>query len=586
MKKKHIVVGIALASLGLVLPACGSRELDNYPWNAPREKHQGQNKEIDDTGGAGAEDPVALAKEMKGGMNHVITCQEHNYQYQRANHIDVYAGYWTVTQNKFLFGGALPTTYTFPNDYLMGAMSTPSALYPAIRNAYFHGERLGVPHFKAIAMILFDFTAQELTDIFGPLAFDDMRAVKRFPPRTYISQQEVYKRIFDELDEASKILRETQPSSDELAKIEGPRGGISRGDWRNWVKFANSIRLRMAMNIVKVDPTQARQQAEKAMSDDIGVFTDKDAYDFTQDRNFCDWVGDNPIWKISVGWDDLRLGGSMENIMKRLDNPLIGVWFTKHGNILNANNQSTGYTFEDEGYIGVRQGIPMINKSDKLHGYGPYSAASSNMQNMPLPWIKRTEMLFIMAEAALRGWNTPGGATAQEWYERGIKLSFTENGLTEDDAAKYMERTEPKDIDYVDPYAGKAHDLKGRVMVGVAWNETDTDEIKLEKIITQKYMAVFPCSAPTWTTFRRTGYPRLFPVYINNWRGVDGELQLRRIPYVENPNNAEELKTLPALLGGPNEGSTRLWWDVPTETITDIPGDDLAKSKRREPKNF
>lgn len=580
---KYLTIALSL-SLGFgVFSSCGSSELDNYPWNAPRTKQQQQDDP--DLGGKGSQDPEALAKEMKGGMNSVITCQEHNYQYQRANHIDVYAGYWTVTQNKFLYGGALPTTYTFPNDYLMGPYSTPGSLYKAIRNAYFHGDRLGVPYFKAIAMILFDFTVQELTDIYGPIPFDDLRAVKLLPPRTYISQEEVYKRIFVELDEAIKVLKETQPAADILAKIEGSRGGISRGDWRNWVKFANSLRLRMAMNIVKVDPALAKIQGEKAMHDEIGVFTDKDQYDFTQDRNYCDWVGNNPLWNISVTWDDLRLGGSLENIMKRHANPLIAKWFTTHGTILNKENQPTGYLAEDKGFIGVRQGIPMINKSDKLHGYGPYSAASAYMQNMPLPWIKRTEMMFIMAEAALRGWAVPGGATAQELYERGIKLSFVENELSEDEAKKYMERTVPENVDYTDPYAGNAHDIKGRVMVGVAWDEADDNEVKLEKIITQKYMAVFPCSAPTWTTFRRTGYPRLFPVYINNWKGVDGELQLRRIPYLQDPNNAQELATLPALLGGPNEGSTRLWWDVPTEKRGGR-GDDKAGSALVIPQNF
>lgn len=579
VNKKHLVIafGLSLALGGL--SSCGSSELDNYSWNYPRDPEK-----------PSTEEPVEMtaeliAKEMKPGMNHVITTQVHNYQYQRANNVDVYAGYWTVTQNKFLYGGALPTTYTFPNDYLMGPMGQATPLAKTLNSAYFHGERLGVPYYKAIAMIMYGFFMQELSDIYGPVAFDDIRAIKLFPPYTYLSQKDVYGRIFAELDEATTILRATEPSAEALAQIEGPQGGVSRGDWRNWVKFANSLRLRMAMNIVKVDASLAKQQGEKAMNDEIGVFTDKDAFDFTQDRNFCDWAGNNPLWQISVGWDDLRMGGSIENIMKRHANPLIGKWFTTHGNILNKENQSTGYLAEDKNYIGVRQGIPMINKSDKLHGYGPYSAASAYMQNMPLPWIKRTEMMFIMAEAALRGWAVPGGASAQELYERGIKLSFVENELSEADAVAYMQRTKPEDVDYTDPYAGSAHDIKGRVMVGVAWDDLDTDEVKLEKIITQKYMAVFPCSGPTWTTFRRTGYPRLFPVYINNWRGVDGELQLRRIPYVENPNNAQDLASLPPLLGGPNEGSTRLWWDVPTEERGGR-GDDKAGSALVIPRNF
>lgn len=99
----------------------------------------------------------------------------------------------------------------------------------------------------------------------------------------------------------------------------------------------------------------------------------------------------------------------------------------------------------------------------------------------------------------------------------------------------------------------------------VKWNDADSDELKLEKIITQKYIANFPMSAEAWTTFRRTGYPRLFPVFLNNMPGVDTELQLRRIPLVETSNNTLEIASLVEALGGPNNGGTRVFWDVPTE---------------------
>lgn len=57
----------------------------------------------------------------------------------------------------------------------------------------------------------------------------------------------------------------------------------------------------------------------------------------------------------------------------------------------------------------------------------------------------------------------------------------------------------------------------------------------------------------------------MFPPTLNQWPGVDSEIQLRRIPYVENPNNAADLTQLPALMNGqPNTGSSRLWWDKDT----------------------
>ncbi len=582
MNKKHIISSLLISTLALGAVSCGPLEGERYPWEL-QEKEADKKQEKDSKGNKGAENLEVLAQEMKAGMAKVLNPVEHKYQYQRANSIDVYAGYWTVSQNKFLYGGALPTTYTFPNPYLGGPYGETLTLFPLIKNGYFHSEALGAPYIKAIATIMFDKAIVDLADIYGPLPFDDLRKVKKFPPLTYISDKEVYTRVFAELAEAIKSLKELKPSKEELAKIEGENGGLSRGEWRNWVKFANSYRLQMAMNIVKKDPALAQEQAELSVNDEIGVFTDADGYDFTQDRLYCDWIGDNPLHFISQQWDDLRLGASLENILKRYRNPLLGQWFTKNPYaISNSKGQATAYS-ADVDYVGIRQGVAMINKTDKKHGYGPFSAPSERMKTMPLPWMKRTEVLFNMAEGALRGWNM--GATAQNLYERGIRLSFLENGLTEDDVQGYLTQTDVEQVDYVDPY-NEVNNIKGRVTIGVKWSESDDNEKKLERIITQKYIAVFPSSLTTWTTFRRTGYPRLFPVYLNNWPGMDAEIQIRRIPYIETPNNREELAKLPALMNGqPNTAMSRLWWDVPTEERGES-GDDKAKTARVIPHNF
>ena len=67
-------------------------------------------------------------------------------------------------------------------------------------------------------------------------------------------------------------------------------------------------------------------------------------------------------------------------------------------------------------------------------------------------FFKRTESIFLLAEAALRGWNALG-RDAQSWYEAGIRLCFQENGITDGTVIdEYLAQTAAKDIDYVDPY--------------------------------------------------------------------------------------------------------------------------------------
>lgn len=207
---------------------------------------------------------------------------------------------------------------------------------------------------------------------------------------------------------------------------------------------------------------------------------------------------------------------------------------------------------------------------------------------MPRNFFKVTEVLFLLSEAKLRNWNV-GGTSAKDFYEQGIRKVFEENGLS-GAADAYLKQTAANTKivykDYYQPEFSETDQTRG-VQVGVKWDEGDSDEVKLEKIVTQKYIANFPQSAEAWTTFRRTGYPRLFPVVeeVNgvprNWpdKSFDNELQIRRIPFGESTSNEQvNIPNIEVALGGDNTAGTRVWWDVPTE------GRD--ENNRIIPKNF
>jgi hypothetical protein len=87
----------------------------------------------------------------------------------------------------------------------------------------------------------------------------------------------------------------------------------------------------------------------------------------------------------------------------------------------------------------------------------------------------------------------------------------------------------------------------------------------LEQIITQKWISMFPDGQEAWSEFRRTGYPRIFPVVVNNSGGdIDTNIQIRRINFVENElnTNSANVQTAVGFLNGPDNGGTRLWWDT------------------------
>ena len=131
---------------------------------------------------------------------------------------------------------------------------------------------------------------------------------------------------------------------------------------------------------------------------------------------------------------------------------------------------------------------------------------------------------------------------------------------------EYLQRDNPVDYVYVDP-TGATPNMPSVTKIGVKWNEGDDNETKLEKIITQKYIAGYPYSFEAWTDMRRTGYPKVFPV-LNPEEG-DGSLKagdlIRRIPFPDTskPATAEDVfnSGLKAL-GGPDVQATRIWWDT------------------------
>ena len=118
--------------------------------------------------------------------------------------------------------------------------------------------------------------------------------------------------------------------------------------------------------------------------------------------------------------------------------------------------------------------------------------------------------------------------------------------------------------DFVDAL-NNTNDVAYEGDVKIAYNVSGTNEEKLEQIITQKWIAMFPDGQEAWSEFRRTGYPRVYPVVVNNSGGaIDTNVQIRRINFVttEKNTNAENVAEAVTFLGGPDTGGTRLWWDT------------------------
>jgi hypothetical protein len=170
---------------------------------------------------------------------------------------------------------------------------------------------------------------------------------------------------------------------------------------------------------------------------------------------------------------------------------------------------------------------------------------------------------FLKAEAALRGW--AGAGNVQTDYETGIQTSMQQYGVASSAAAYIVDNVDTP-IAYVD-YLNSANNDTALGKITIQWDPAASQETMLERIITQKWLAMFPEGQEAWTEFRRTGYPRLFPVVVNSSGGtINTQIQVRRLAYPESEatlNPAAEAAGI-QLLGGPDNGGTRLWWDVNT----------------------
>ena len=129
--------------------------------------------------------------------------------------------------------------------------------------------------------------------------------------------------------------------------------------------------------------------------------------------------------------------------------------------------------------------------------------------------------------------------------------------------ADYKQVEEAVPYQYIDPIDA-SNNYQSPITIGVKWNAGDSDETKLEKIITQKYIALFPYSFEAWTEMRRTGYPKTLPVL--NWEDADANLQegdlLRRMRFPGTDTQAvaaDVAATGLKALGGADLQSTRIW---------------------------
>ncbi|WP_101689509.1 RagB/SusD family nutrient uptake outer membrane protein [Dysgonomonas massiliensis] len=388
---------------------------------------------------------------------------------------------------------------------------------------------------KAMSTIVKIMGMHRLTDNYGPIPYTEFGKGGLTTP--YDSQETIYKSFLDELKEATTNLAEYLDADPATTKILDKFDMIYGGDIHKWLKLGNTLRLRLAMRICYVEPELAKKHAEEAANQKYGLLSDPT--DIAQLKSYGGHIVYHPLETVWNSYADTRMGASMDSYLNGYNDPRLSYYF-----------QTSSYG----GYNGARNGLVINDKA-------PYVKLSApNIQkNTPVLWMSPAEAYFLLAEGALRGWNM--GGTAQDFYEEGIRASFAQHGASGVDG--YIQNSTDIPARFVDKVS--YNNINAYSSITIAWKSSSNFETNLERIITQKWIAMFPEGQEAWTEFRRTGYPKLFPVVKNNSNGnIDTQIQIRRIvfPQEEYNKNREEVDKAVGLLGGPDTGGTKLWWDA------------------------
>lgn len=400
------------------------------------------------------------------------------------------------------------------------------------------------PVFVAWAKLIRVIAASRITAHHGPIIYSNFGSSDQ--SIKYDSEEDLYNTFFAELDEILDTFK-ANVDFDGLEDFDA----TYEGNIENWIKATNSLRLRLAMRLSNVKPDLAKTEGEKAILDEGGLISNAndDFFISLYSAQFHPSV-------IAYSWDDTRMSATMESVLIGYEDNRISSFFEP------ATDESSYSDHPDFPYKGIRNGAELGSK-DKRTGFSNIS--KDFLKYTERPFFMASEVEFLLAEAALRGWN--GAGSAQEHYEEGVRQSFDEWGAI--GADDYLDNDSGLPLDYHDPQAaGDINDFESRIKISVKWDEAASNEVKLERIMTQKWIAGFMNSVETWVDHRRTGYPKLPYNYKNEssstWGKIADDDFLRRMPFVqrERENNPSGVSDATDKLGGPDEIGTRLWWDV------------------------
>lgn len=506
-------------------------------------------------------------------MNYCYPPQQNMFQFWTNLTIDLYGGYFMTPNGSFTNGDMGENRGhsggMYENYYLHIFNNTRRIIADCDAS-----NQLGL---AGVMRIVQAYGTLMTTDAHGPLAYSSILSGEYESYFPFDSQQDIYIAMLKDLDKAiTDIQNMTEAEKLTLATFDS----WCQADTELWVKIANTMKLRMALRLSK------REAEMNAAGIDLKAVAAAAAPNTLTTVNkdiVIDKSLENEMW-LMFHWGDCGFNANLVTLMSGMKDPRQPLYMTKNVNdvTVKVGEENKVVVPKNTEYLGIRFASGLPGKPNSWSNFSGWidTPNALGVYSMPLPIFKAAESYFLLAEAKLR-WNI-GSESIQSLYENGIRVSM-ENELAY--RGKYAQITAypanavedyingtTGQIDFVDP-ANAALSTPALNKLGVKWDEGASNEQKLERIMIQKYLALFPLSTEAWAEQRRTGYPRLFPAYVNESnRAVDTEEGVRRVIYSSNAydTNAKGLEEGLKLLDKENsskkgisgdKGGTHVWWD-------------------------
>lgn len=355
-----------------------------------------------------------------------------------------------------------------------------------------------------------------LVNTFGDVPYSQALDVNTLLPK-YDNAETIYADLLTRLDASLKMLDKT---SESLGKADI----IYNGDVASWIKFGNSLKVKMAMVLADKDGAKAKALVEAAVANPEGLIT-LPASDVTSDPltlkarfpYIAAAPNNNPISaNLNTQFtsrEDFIVANTIVDKMNTLNDPRRAQYFT----------QITG------AYTGGKYGFS--------NTYANFSKPSAKIIAPAFEglFMEPAEISFFLAEAAERGYNVAG--TAEQHYNAGIRASILYWGGTAAEVTAYLANPNVA-------YTTAAGDYR-------------------QKIGTQKWIALFNRGWESWVEWRRLDQPVLTPPTGNG--APDGlKIPVRMIypPTESTLNGTQWGVAVGHLAGGQDTPNVKLFWDV------------------------